>query len=98
MARKNFKVKKPKPVVPESILQAIKDLQAAQAMVNARTSILHDIQASVVLSVLPDINPDDMVFGGHDCHESPTGYCVYDDAEDMNHDSCLFCNDPQERD
>lgn len=96
MARKEFKIKK-KPVVPESILHAIKDVQAAQAVVNARTSILHDVQANVVLSVLPDINPDDLVFGGHGCHESPTGSCVYDDAEDMRHDSCLFCSDPQDR-
>lgn len=28
---------------------------------------------------------------------SPTGYCVYDNEEDPNHDDCIFCHDPRER-
>lgn len=27
----------------------------------------------------------------------PLGRCVYDDIEDSCHDSCLFCNQPEER-
>lgn len=34
---------------------------------------------------------------GWTCPKSPTGYCVYDDVEDPDHDSCTICGDPSER-
>ena len=33
----------------------------------------------------------------HQCDQSPIEICVYDNSEDANHDSCLFCHQPEER-
>lgn len=40
-----------------------------------------------------------MVWSNWNCEgvDNPVGVCVYDDENDPDHDSCIFCNDPSER-
>ncbi len=32
-----------------------------------------------------------------ECEKSPIGCCIYNHNEDLAHDHCLFCGQPQER-
>ena len=36
-------------------------------------------------------------FGNWECDDSPTKVCVYNDLRDPMHDSCIFCDGPEER-
>ena len=44
-----------------------------------------------------DIPSSDLTLGRWDCTDSPTDFCVYDSEEDIMHDNCLFCEQPEER-
>lgn len=33
----------------------------------------------------------------HECPKSPTGHCVYNDAVDICHDDCIYCDLPEDR-
>lgn len=47
----------------------------------------------------PHVDPDDLeiVFVWVCEKGSPTGYCVYDNANDPANDCCLYCGEPRER-
>ena len=45
----------------------------------------------------PETTIDGIVIGSWECPDSPVELCVYDDDNDMCHDCCLFCGDPDER-
>jgi hypothetical protein len=49
------------------------------------------------VSGLVDLPPESISIGGHNCPESPTRTCVYNDAEDPCHDQCIICQEPSER-
>ena len=38
-----------------------------------------------------------LVLGSWSCPTSPVLGCVYDPAEDPEHDRCIFCRQPEER-
>lgn len=61
-------------------------IEAAKADTRTEVARLLDVEDPSVLEM-----------GYWECGESPTGQCIYDDNDDINHDYCLICGDPSER-
>ena len=60
---------------------------------------LYDKEMSIkeAISEQKDIPPSDITLGTWACSESPTSFCAYDSFDDVMHDNCLFCDQPEER-
>lgn len=43
------------------------------------------------------LQKSEVSIGEWKCEDSPIGYCVYDNIEDIYHDHCVFCEKPEER-
>lgn len=56
--------------------------------------------AEILVGLAPELkgfDPADLHFGGWMCTDSPTDYCIYDNAGDRWHGHCLFCKEPSDR-
>ena len=54
-----------------------------------------DKLAPLISTPIP--NFDGIEEGIHECYESPSARCIYDEEMDPSHDFCVFCQQPHER-
>lgn len=67
-----------------------------------RNADLNEIEARrhlvLLYAVFLNIPAEDLALGNWWCKKSNIrSSCVYNDKTDINHDSCLFCGQPEER-
>lgn len=87
--------------------------QAAQTALENAEELLHEAQKALLpyhkmvnqaldwrmtlIESLYQIKPGRAEIGGWVCKYSPIGCCIYDADRDPARDSCVVCNEPQER-
>lgn len=70
---------------------------AAAARVAERAVSAADQAMREAIAPLLGLDADRIHLGGHECPESPTLACIYDDETDTSHDVCVICGESSER-
>ena len=70
---------------------------AQRAMAEGTVQLKKEIAELFTKTGYTIIQPEHIALGWHECSESPTLHCLYDNSEDPSHDECIVCGSPSDR-